>query len=388
MSALPSGWGQGLFGLVNECLVPPSPRWRDEGRRVPYPLCFSALWLTFSTACWFWLGRSEISQELLLRCLERFTSHGAAARRRLREARNTVAVHLALTELRASKASTSPPPSPRAPPSARCACGPASDLRSVATCEVFLEASKFLKASRNRAVGFVHAVLATVLAAFCVLADSTLRDDVVHGVSSVYTLTGEFPGWLALCWREAGCVWEFCFVCVRNAPFFSGLSSGGYFLWDIGVVLRNWGADSAEWFLHGVISFVSVCSPFVFPSSQPMAFFAAALLLLEASTPFLALRFFLLKAGAADSRSCRLVSALFALTFVGVRLGFGCLWLFPEIWRILQHDPRLSEIGAARRGFYFAAMPLFAALQIFWAAKLTRLALKGPPPAKDAKKSL
>ena len=101
----------------------------------------------------------------------------------------------------------------------------------------------------------------------------------------------------------------------------SGVSTGGYFLWDLLVIFEEWGPGSVQWLVHAVISFSSVCTPFLFPYGIPMAYYAAALLLFEASTPFFAARYFILKAGGGRGPAGLVVHTLFVGSFFLVRLG-------------------------------------------------------------------
>lgn len=159
--------------------------------------------------------------------------------------------------------------------------------------------------------------------------------------------------------------------------------TGGYFFWDLYVIIKGWGPGSMPWLVHAIISVSSVCTPFLYPSSVPMSYYAAALLLFEASTPFFSVRYFVLKAGAGGEMAGKVVNALFFVSFFVVRLVYGCLFLFPELWGALLDDPDISNITLARKALYFTCMPLFGLLQFFWFVQLTILVFKGNGKTKN-----
>lgn len=101
-----------------------------------------------------------------------------------------------------------------------------------------------------------------------------------------------------------------------------------------------------------------------------MSYYAACLLLLEASTPLFSLRFFLLKAGAAQQLAGLAVHWLFVASFFIARLVFGCCFLFPSLWRALTANPDTAHISDFRKTLYRLAMGIFGALQLFWFVQL------------------
>ena len=141
-------------------------------------------------------------------------------------------------------------------------------------------------------------------------------------------------------------------------------------MWDIIVIIFSWGPGSLQWLLHAVVSISSVCTPFVYPSTTPMSFYAICLLLFELSTPLFSLRYYLFKAGAADSFSGLCMHAAFVLSFFFVRIIYGCCFLFPEIWVELSIHPTISQISTARKFIYRLSMLLFALLQLLWLLQL------------------
>ncbi|PFH32657.1 hypothetical protein BESB_012690 [Besnoitia besnoiti] len=208
------------------------------------------------------------------------------------------------------------------------------------------QAKAFLLAVRNRSLGFLHATLISLLCLACVTLDSQLTSDRLYGCSPLFTVTG--------------------------------LLLAGYFVWDFFAIVRHWHADSPQWLLHCVISVIAVGNPFfVLPGEPPMPFYAASLALFELSTPFLALRYFLLKASPPEEKRpdgakaapqplfYQLLSVAFFLAFFCVRIVWGIGCLFPELWVHLTGAEGVS-FRPWRRNFYLVAMPIFAGLNLYW----------------------
>ncbi|KAL8439625.1 hypothetical protein Efla_004533 [Eimeria flavescens] len=348
MESLPDG---GLLHSVWDCCISPPALWGNDGY---YPVCFSALSLSLSALTWLRIANSNRFEWLVLPFLPRKAA--AAIKRDLASARAVISAHskhrhpqqqqqqhqqeqhqqqqpqhqqVALCRQRA------PAQPSRGEEEALCVvCGSPLAAAGEGGCAAVAQSLLFLRTARNRAIGGLHAALVTLLAVCCVCFDGRLPADKARGTSLLFT-------------------------------FLEALT-GGYFLWDVYTIVKEWGPGSAQWLLHATISFSSVCSPFLFPSTTPMSYYAASLLLFESSTPFFCLRYFLLKGGAGEEKAGRLVHALFVLLFFSVRLVFGCLFLFPHLWVALQTDPVLSQIARPRRFLYFLWMPLFALLQFAW----------------------
>ncbi|CBZ50385.1 conserved hypothetical protein [Neospora caninum Liverpool] len=221
-------------------------------------------------------------------------------------------------------------------------------------------AKDFLVSVRNRSVGFVHASIISVLSLACVTLDKQLIDDKIFGCSPLFTVTG--------------------------------IILTGYFLWDFCVILWHWTPAAPQWLLHCAVSVITAANPFlVLPGEPPMCFYAASLILFELSTPFLALRYFMLRAyvfhpSPADGKSegdakltqngekggartlprCyTLVSVCFFLAFFLVRILWGLGWMLPSLLVFLSNGDG-ALFRPWRRYIFYASVPLFSALNLYW----------------------
>ncbi|KAL8272047.1 hypothetical protein Esti_003982 [Eimeria stiedai] len=326
---------------VWRCCISPPAVWGQDGY---YPVCFSSLLISLSAFMWYRLGESSNIELFVLPLLP--NKNAKILLRQLNTSRAVVASHEQVPQnagVCTAAAASSPPQ--------RCpVCR--SELEAEA-CLALSKAKGFLATSRNRVVGGLHAAAATLLAICCLSIDSRLRGDKAKGTSFLFTLLG--------------------------------VMTSGYFCWDVYIILKEWGPGSLQWFVHAFISGSSVSSPFLFPSSTPMCYYAASMLLFEASTPFFCMRYFLLKAECGAELAGRLVHALFLVSFFSIRIVYGCLFLFPEVWELLLFDPEISRIAFHRKALYLCGMPLFGALQFVWflklifpARKITNNALSNP----------
>ncbi|KYF41961.1 TLC domain protein [Toxoplasma gondii TgCatPRC2] len=233
------------------------------------------------------------------------------------------------------------------------------------------EAKEFLLAVRNRSVGFLNAVVVSLLSFACVTLDRKLIDDKFFGCSPLFAVTG--------------------FTLV------------GYFVWDFVVIVWNWSPGAPQWLLHCVVCIFTVANPFiVLPGEPPMSFYAASLILFELSTPFLALRYFMLRAYVFHPKSpeelCEqkdgrdgapklpfaytFVSVAFAVVFFSVRIVWGLGWLIPSL-AVAVWTGEGAFFRPWRRYLFYVSIPLFAALNLYWMYMIVASVLFSKRKKKD-----
>lgn len=154
----------------------------------------------------------------------------------------------------------------------------------------------------------------------------------------------------------------------------------GYFIWDLITVLRNFDYSwrSTQWLIHAVICLLALGSPF-FATVAPMHYYAAALLLMEASTPLLSLRWLTLKTLALQHRDdapedtilftkrvASVCSLLFVASFFISRLIFGPIYIFLPLMRFFLFSPVATAFSFFRWWGYVIAIPSFVLLNVAW----------------------
>ena len=94
----------------------------------------------------------------------------------------------------------------------------------------------------------------------------------------------------------------------------------GYFIYDIIVVISRYSDNGGAYVLHGIVcSLAYAYAAF----SGHIHRYGTMFLMWEISTPWLYIRWMLLKAGLAESRWLTMVNTLFMLSFIGCRNIYG-----------------------------------------------------------------
>ncbi|KAL4440289.1 hypothetical protein ABPG75_003290 [Micractinium tetrahymenae] len=156
----------------------------------------------------------------------------------------------------------------------------------------------------------------------------------------------------------------------------------GYFLYDVVLCLTKYDDNGFDFLLHAVVS----CSVFFAASALGcMHYFGAAFLMWELSTPFMYIRWLMLKAGLGSSAAMPLANVAFMLVFFGSRNVWGPIMTL-EFWRestaeLARPDPALPP--AAIYGTRAMCCALNG-LNAYWFAQIVRIAVRGGKPKTKA----
>lgn len=188
----------------------------------------------------------------------------------------------------------------------------------------------------SRVVSFVHCIIIIPLAAFTLMDESIRRD---HA-------TGYSDTWL-LCNTVAA----------------------GFFIWDTFVCLKHFKTFGISFVIHAVLCMAAyvLCSlaP-IAAGGYSMPFWCSAALLFESSTPWLNVRYFLLKLKKTDSKLFTLVQIGFGLTFFASRLLWGGYICVGLMWFLYFDDSELSQNIPAHSRLVFSVILPLTALNCFW----------------------
>lgn len=238
---------------------------------------------------------------------------------------------------------------------------------------------QFLLQLQNRSAGIFNSVVSVFLAIFCTTLDPKLRNDKIFGISYSWLIAGSLI-------NTFDCYFSYLLLSI------SGAFISGYFLWDLIVILLNYNSspDNWQWLLHALICFSALVSPF-FAEVAPMSYYASLFLVLEASSPFLGVRWYCLKTMqllefqhtdcATEHKDCAteiayvkkissLASATFAVVFFLVRIVFAPIALFIPLMRVFLLHPISQEFNSARWWMYVCSIPAFFILNVFWMVKI------------------
>lgn len=96
--------------------------------------------------------------------------------------------------------------------------------------------------------------------------------------------------------------------------------TAGYFLYDVYICATRFSQNGVEFTLHAVFC----CLAYWYPAlTGHLHYLGACFLMWELSTPFLYLRWVLLKTGRAEGRLMMPANLAFALSFFGCRIVYG-----------------------------------------------------------------
>ena len=94
----------------------------------------------------------------------------------------------------------------------------------------------------------------------------------------------------------------------------------GYFMYDVYICIWRYSENGFEYLIHAVLC----CLAYLYPIySNHLNYMGAAFLMWEGSTPFLYLRWYILKSGRGSTKYMSIANALFALSFFCCRVVYG-----------------------------------------------------------------
>ena len=148
----------------------------------------------------------------------------------------------------------------------------------------------------------------------------------------------------------------------------------GYFAYDTACMLLHPRTASTSAFLHHAVVGLSFLLGLLFHCCRPFHFL---LLLEELSTPALNLKTLLRHSRPAWSEACAL---LFAVTFIGVRMGYGVYVYLYAVQQLLPFVKRAGEDGEQLQVFcayfQFAMCTASRLLNVYWTWLIVRKVLK------------
>ncbi|KAL4422016.1 hypothetical protein ABPG77_005446 [Micractinium sp. CCAP 211/92] len=193
-----------------------------------------------------------------------------------------------------------------------------------------------------------------------------------------------------------GCVMPLAFRCLADPELVGGRRftavtatsqrmveiGSGYFLYDIVLCLTKFEDNGFEFLLHAVVC----CSVFCTATALGrMHYFGAAFLMWELSTPFMYIRWLMLKAGLGSSAAMPLANAAFALSFFACRNVWGPIMTL-DFWResaseLARPDPALPPAAI----YVIRAMCCaLNCLNAYWFSQMVRIAIRGGKPKTKA----
>ncbi|EEA08151.1 uncharacterized protein CMU_010990 [Cryptosporidium muris RN66] len=195
---------------------------------------------------------------------------------------------------------------------------------------------------RIRGIAFIHAIISSLLGLYTLLLP-TVRDNPYGSTPSSWIYIGTF--------------------------------SLGYFLWDIIIILRQWrqNNDSNVWLFHGIVSFIALFNSYIIQEQCLIGLLASGMVT-ELSTILLSIKYCYYNAGDNESRSCKVISYLFVLTFFLTRNVLLLYQINIELYRAYQFAP--SYRSKVYIWFFFPIGELFNLLNIYWLIKIITVTKK------------
>ncbi|KAL7067001.1 hypothetical protein ACR3K2_25630 [Cryptosporidium serpentis] len=189
---------------------------------------------------------------------------------------------------------------------------------------------------RVRGVAFIHAIISSLFGLYTLLLP-TVQDNPYSSTPSSWLYIGTF--------------------------------SLGYFLWDIMIILRQWGQndDSSVWLFHGIVSFIALLVSFIIQEQCLIGVLASGMIT-ELSTILLSIKYCYHNAGDNESMSCKIIGYLFVLTFFLTRNVLLLYQINIELFRAYQLAP--SYRSKIRIWLFFPVGELFNLLNIYWLIKI------------------
>lgn len=158
--------------------------------------------------------------------------------------------------------------------------------------------------------------------------------------------------------------------------------AAGYFLYDLLICTLRYDENGPAFLLHGALC----CAAYAYPILKGFLHrVGAQFLMWELSTPFLYLRWLMLKGNLAESKFMGIANMAFALSFFGCRILYGPIMsrdFLRETFAELA-NPRPNGIPVPIIYAYYTALLTLNCLNCYWFVQIVRSGLSG-----DKKKKL
>ncbi|GAB4814172.1 hypothetical protein N2152v2_001218 [Parachlorella kessleri] len=164
--------------------------------------------------------------------------------------------------------------------------------------------------------------------------------------------------------------------------------AAGYFLYDVFICLMRFDENGLAFLIHAL----GCCTVFTYAALHGiLLYYGVAFLMWELSTPFVYVRWVLLKLGLANSRLFFMNNLVGFLVFISCRNIYGPLtsWDFYKASSADLASPRPGSFQPLTYYFFWVMCILLNGLNYYWAGEMIKLAAGKPHPkhAKQAKQS-
>jgi hypothetical protein len=157
--------------------------------------------------------------------------------------------------------------------------------------------------------------------------------------------------------------------------------AAGYFLYDIFVCVLRYNENGPAFLLHGALC----CAAYGYPILKGFLHrVGAQFLMWELSTPFLYLRWLLLKGNLGESKLMGIANIAFALSFFGCRIVYGPIMSrdFLRVTFAELADPRPNGIPVPVIYAYYTALLTLNCLNFYWFSEIVRSAMSSDKKKK------
>jgi len=150
--------------------------------------------------------------------------------------------------------------------------------------------------------------------------------------------------------------------------------AAGYFLYDIYICTARFGENGHQFLLHAVLC----CAAYGYPIlTGHLHYVGACFLMWELSTPFLYLRWVLLKTNRGDGPLMKPANVAFVLVFFACRVVYGP-YMSWDFWATTAQElaaPRHGGIPVGVIYSYRTAMFILNGLNYFWFSQMMKIVL-------------
>ncbi|PSC67686.1 DUF887-domain-containing [Micractinium conductrix] len=156
----------------------------------------------------------------------------------------------------------------------------------------------------------------------------------------------------------------------------------GYFLYDVVLCLTKFDDNGLEFLIHAIVCCTVFCAAC---GAGVMHYFGACFLLWELSTPFMYIRWLMLKAGLAKSRGMMVANLAFMLSFFLCRNVWGPVMTL-DFWRESAAELARAQPALPVRVIWGTrAMALcLNTLNAYWFSQMVLIATRGGKPKQKA----
>lgn len=155
--------------------------------------------------------------------------------------------------------------------------------------------------------------------------------------------------------------------------------ASAYFFYDMYICVTRFSENGLPFLIHGLLCSLAYAYPLL---SGNMHYQGACFLMWELSTPFLYLRWFLIKTNRTDGSLMSIANVLFALAFFGCRIVAGPIlsWEYYQASGREISSPRAFKDNAIPYNViygYRVAMFILNGLNFYWFYNIVRIAVTG-----------